>query len=102
MILYLAGKMTGLPDYGRKQFNEAEKRLTAKGHIVINPARLPIGLDPSDYMRIGLTMLDAADAIYILPGWEDSRGTRMERHYARYQGKRVLYEVQRNETGQNK
>ena len=61
-----------------------------------------MGLDPSDYMRIGLTMLDAADAIYIFPGWEDSRGTRMERHYARYQGKRVLYEVNRNETGQNK
>lgn len=93
MKLYLAGKMTGLPDYGRAQFNEAEQRLTKRGHIVLNPARLPLGLEPEQYMRIGIAMLESADAIYILPGWETSRGTRLERHYARFLGKRVLYEV---------
>lgn len=92
MILYLAGKMTGTADMGRRQFNEMEKRLTAQGHIVINPARLPIGLKGDEYMQIGLKMLDAADAIYLLSGWETSKGARLERDYAIYQGKKIIYE----------
>lgn len=92
MILYLAGKMTGTADMGRTQFNEMEHRLTAQGHIVINPARLPIGLKGDEYMQIGLKMLDAAEAIFLLSGWETSKGARLEREYALYQGKKVMYE----------
>lgn len=92
MILYLAGKMTGIPDMGRRQFNEMEEWLTGKGHIVLNPARLPLGLDNEHYMQIGLKMLDAAEAIFLLSGWETSKGARLEKEYALYQGKKVMYE----------
>ena len=92
MILYLAGKMTGTADMGRRQFNEAEEWLANKGHIVLNPARLPLGLTEDSYMGIGLRMLDAAEAIYLLQGWETSKGAKIEKAYAEYQGKKVLYE----------
>lgn len=40
MIVYIAGKMTGMPDKGRAKFADAAKMLQDKGHIVLNPAEL--------------------------------------------------------------
>lgn len=45
MIIYLAGKITGNPEY-RKQFAAAKAELEADGHIVLNPAELPEGMSP--------------------------------------------------------
>lgn len=89
--IYIAGKMKGKADYGR-DFNEAEKRLTEQGYIVLNPASLPVGLPEKAYMPICLAMLEAADAIYMLKGWQDSHGANLELDYALYQGKKVHYE----------
>ena len=92
MIIYVAGKMTGLENKGRARFNEAEKKLSDLGHIVLNPSTLPDGLTNKDYMIIGTSMIDVADAIYVLSGWESSLGTKLEIHYAEYTGKKVLFE----------
>lgn len=89
MIIYIAGKMTGLPDLGRGAFAEAAAALEKSGHTVINPAVLPTGLRRESYMPICMAMLDAADAIYMLPGWEKSPGARLEHDYAVYHEKRV-------------
>ena len=51
MIIYLAGKITGNPEY-RKQFASAKAELEADGHIVLNPAELPEGMSPDAHMRI--------------------------------------------------
>lgn len=91
--IYIAGKMSGETDYGRAEFNETEKRLTEQGYIVLNPASLPIGLPEKAYMPICLAMLDAADGIYMLEGWEYSFGANLELDYALYQGKKVYYET---------
>lgn len=91
MIVYIAGRMTGLPDKGRKTFNEAEEKLKAKGFTVLNPARLPDGMPPEKYMPICMAMIDAADMICMLDGWEISKGAYLERKYALYQGKTVVF-----------
>lgn len=91
--IYIAGKISGKADYGRAEFNEAEKRLTEQGYIVLNPASLPVGLPEKAYMPICLAMLDAADVIYMLKGWEDSEGACLEYRYALYQGKPVYFET---------
>ena len=96
MIVYIGGKMTGLPDLGRSRFARAEERLQEAGHIVINPAVLPDGLAPDAYMPICLAMLDAADAIFLLDNWRESPGAQLELGYARYQGKRILCEEDEN------
>lgn len=90
MIVYIAGKMTGMPGKGRKAFREAEKQLNKQGHVVLNPARLPDGLRSGSYMPICLAMLQQADAVYLLDNWEDSPGAKLECQYAQYQGKLVL------------
>lgn len=92
-IIYLAGKMAGLDDLGRTQFFEKAAELEKMGYIVINPGALPIGLPGFSYMPICTAMIDAADVIYMMFGWYDSVGAKLELEYAKYQGKDVIYEL---------
>lgn len=92
MIVYISGRMTGLPDLGRRHFALTARVLQESGSIVLNPGILPVGLKRGDYMPICLAMLDAADVIYMLCGWEESEGAKLELAYAQYRGKRVIYE----------
>lgn len=85
MILYIGGKMSGLPDLGHVEFDRAENRLVGLGHQVINPARLSDDLPRTAYMPICLTMLQQADALVLLPGWQDSPGAKVEKAFADYQ-----------------
>ncbi|WP_406706607.1 DUF4406 domain-containing protein [Sodalis sp.] len=75
-VIYIAGPMTGKPDFNRTAFSLAAVRLSAQGAIPLNPAILPEGLSEADYMRIGLAMLQlqCAYGIYLLDGWQDSAG----------------------------
>jgi len=84
--VYIAGKITGDPGY-RAKFAAAEAALKAAGHIPLNPAVLPDGLEEADYMRIAFVMLDAADMAAFLPDWIESEGTMVERAYCRRIGK---------------
>ena len=98
MRIYISGAMAKRPDTYKEEFAKAEKEITEKGYTVINPAWLPKGLDKNRYMPICMAMVDAADAIYMMKGWEDSKGARLEKAYAEYQDKLVLYE-ERSEDG---
>lgn len=89
MIVYIAGKINGDPNY-REKFAKAESMWKRTGATVINPARLPDGLTGADYMRICSAMLEAADAIILLPDWKESGGARIEKSLAEYMGKAVL------------
>ena len=60
--IYIAGKITGEPDYKAK-FDAAEQEYNKKGYTVLNPAVLPGGLQPADYMRICFAMIDSADVV---------------------------------------
>ena len=92
MIIYISGKMTGLEDLGREDFDRAERALREQGHIVLNPAAMPEGMPREAYIPIDLAMISAADAVYMLRTWPTSRGACLEKAFAEYQGKRILYE----------
>lgn len=96
--VYVAGPMTGLPDYNRAAFNRAAARVLARYKwVALNPARHPDGLEYEEYMRRGLRDVAAADAILLLPGWENSPGAKRELAAALALGKKIL--VEREESG---
>lgn len=88
-IIYLSGKMRGLPDYGRGNFKIAENMLKQLGFQVINPALLPTGLKEHSYMPICTAMIDACDILVLIDGWENSKGSIAEAAYAECQGKKI-------------
>ena len=91
MKVYLAGKITGDPNY-REKFAAAVKKLEERaGVTVISPAVTPEGLKKADYMRICFAMLESADAAVFLPGWEDSPGAQLEKHWCEYVGKKMVF-----------
>lgn len=81
--IYLSGPMTGLPEGNRPAFMDAAQRLRSRGFTVINPAEY--GSAEDDWyaaMRRDIRMLMDADAVVTLPGWERSRGARLEVYVA--------------------
>lgn len=79
--VYISGGITNVPDY-KDKFEDAESKLKALGYSVINPARvndmLPTDLTYDEYMKLDYTMLDLCDAIYLIPGWNNSQGSKLE------------------------
>ena len=86
--IYIAGKITGDPKY-REKFAAMKTNLQKKNTVVMNPAELPEGMTPADYMKICLAMIDAADVVYFHSGYTESRGASIEMMYCQYIGKEV-------------
>lgn len=78
--IYIAGPMTGLPEFNYPAFHSAAAALRAQGHHVENPAENPMPPCGSwqGYMRMSLAQVAKCDAVYMLPGWRRSRGARIE------------------------
>lgn len=90
--IYLSGKMTGLPDFGRGNFFRAEGILKKMGIAVINPANLPDGWTWEEYMQAAYNSLkrNKIDYIVMLPSWRDSAGAIQEKCWAEEMGIKVI------------
>jgi hypothetical protein len=100
--IYISGAITGKKNY-MADFRNAEMHLAkqiAKGNLqytsVINPAKvcsvLPLDLEWDDYMKVCYRLLELCDAIYMLKGWESSKGANRELIYAKNMGLEVIYQ----------
>ena len=96
MKIYISGAITGTDDF-MERFSIAQKKLERDGHDVVNPAlvnsNLPKSTTYSEYMDMSICMLKMCDAIYLLEGWESSRGANLELIFAMLNDKKILYEV---------
>lgn len=103
--VYISGKMSGLPDFNRQAFLDAEKYIRKQGaKYVHNPAihapKVEETKEHSFYMLHDLHELTAYwygtgkpvyDVIALLPGWEDSQGACIELQVAIACGLEVLH-----------
>ena len=90
MKVYIAGKIDGDPYY-LKKFQWAKEDLEGQGFTVLNPAELPEGMRPADYVRICFSMMDSADIVAFLTDYYQSRGAQLEWYYCRYVDKQTMY-----------
>lgn len=91
--VYVAGPMTGLPEYNFPLFNATAARLRAEGWHVENPAEHGHveGAGWADYLRYDLSRIVTCGAVHLLPGWSNSKGARLEVYVASVLGIEVQY-----------
>lgn len=121
--LYIAGPMTGLPQFNVPAFERMAARLRASGHEVVSPAELDspavreAALKSSDGKLdengklAGETWGDMLardvkiiadvirDGIVVLPGWQASRGARLEVFVGLLCGKTIYVDAHYGESG---
>lgn len=96
-MIYISGGITGFTNEEyMKHFDRAEDDLWDFGYEkIINPANvssmLP-ELSHSEYMTVCMALLSLCDSIYMLKGYERSKGAMMELEYAKEHGYKVVYE----------
>ena len=115
MRIYIAGPMTGYPEFNFPAFFKAEYTLARQGWEVANPAKkdaekdlagfatgdakeaVAKGFDFREAFLWDVSKVIEGDAIYMLRGWHNSTGAcaehavaiAMKRHYPDYQ---IIYE----------
>ena len=111
--VYIAGPMSGIPEFNFPAFFAAEEKLRAEGYKVWNPANkeqekeldeeaykdgnaekaVAAGFDFKECYLWDVSKVIESTAIYMLPGWENSPGARgehavavaMKRHFPDYE-----------------
>jgi len=111
---YIAGPMSGIPQFNIPAFDEASKNLRPAGYKIISPAELddpstremaynspdgatlndqhPNGESWGDFLARDVKIVaDKANGIIVLPDWEKSRGARLEMMVALLCGHELLH-----------
>lgn len=93
-VVFILGRMD-VPNYW-EPYEKAEDDLTAEGFIPLSPSRLPYDLPATKRTALHSAMIDAADAVLLIPGWNLSTSAQILLGYAKATGKTLvkLYEVQ--------
>lgn len=108
---YIAGPMRNYPGFNFDAFDAAKEEVRALGYHPISPADMdrlyegwgkypPEGWQATreDFVRMmsrDLKAIDDCDAIYLLRGWETSRGAKVELAYAEFLGLEVIIEPEK-------
>lgn len=78
--IYISGPMSGKPDFNFPAFHSAAASLRSLGYEVHSPAELNLNtsLPWEVLMRHALRQMLLCDAIYMLEGWSNSKGAKIE------------------------
>ena len=87
--------MTGIDQLNFPAFDKARDKLKGWGHDVVSPADLERNRSVMTYeeaLKDDLKYMLTCDTIYMLKGWENSNGARLEKMVAQSLSMRVMYE----------
>ena len=91
--IYISGKITGLPiNEVIAKFQATEAKIRRFGFEAVSPLRngLPLESEWADQMGKDIALLLRADAIYMLPDWQQSEGATLEYLIARQRRMRIF------------
>ena len=104
--IYVAGPMRGHADFNHPAFDRQSEVLHSKGWVVINPADMDrsvpeadsVDLADPEFLRDALRrdiieICNKCTAIYMMSGWESSRGAKAEWAIAKALGLDIYYEA---------
>jgi len=116
--IYIAGPMRGITFYNFPAFDAARDALEAAGWEVVSPAdmdrnvdgfdpatrpvdfdwnRMPAQVDFGDCVTRDLDAVRYCDAIFMLEGWQESKGARAELAVADWLGKEIIHQTKGND-----
>lgn len=76
----------------REERAELILKLEAEGHEVIDTVLdISENKSPLFYLSKSIELLDKADAVVFMPGWQETRGCRIEEMCAKEYGKFLMY-----------
>ena len=93
--VYISGAIAHYDLEERRQaFDQADSFLSLKGYSPVNPFKngLPDEAHWREHMRADIALLLGCDFIYMLQGWELSKGAKLELDVASSCGIKVLFE----------
>ena len=99
--IYIAGPMTGIEDLNRAEFDKAElfiDQSSKYASIGFNPHQVARMLGWDEKTPVAMIahtlLLDlfSCDAIYMLRGWENSKGATAEHAVAKWIGLEIMYQ----------
>ena|SRR2546430_13401496 len=92
--IYVSGPMAGYDNYNRAFFQRAADGLRELGFHVLSPHEVVLPERPlptyEDYLKADIALLVQARTVVTLPGWECSKGARLEVQIAHTVGILVL------------
>ena len=94
MKVYISGQISGMTDNNKLQFSHAENLLRFFLHKPVNPLKIKHKKNATynDYLKKDLRVLKRCKAIYMLKGWEHSKGAVIEHEKAKKWRKEIIYE----------
>lgn len=104
-MIYISGPMKNMTDGNLEAFDKAEKQLKELGYDVLNPHAISeivnlrffeMGKIPTyeDYLREDIIqMLSKCDKVLVLPGWRNSKGSKLEIANALACGLDVIFDI---------
>lgn len=95
-IVFLSGKVNKYNDDYKKDFAVAEEYLTRRKYVVLNSARIDElsceKLTDKKYMQVCYRLIDIADIVFMVSGWNTSKIANAQLTYAKSLGKKIMYQ----------